>query len=69
MNGNGMFKMPNHYGVWDITFCKYDDNGDVIEDKNGKPILYTDDSGKLDFSWLGEVIDEDNEKYLTKVEE
>ena len=40
----------NNISVWDVTFYRLDDDGNPLEDKNGKTIIYT--SYKVDCSYL-----------------
>ena len=42
----------NNISVWDVTFYRLDDDGNPLEDKNGKTIIYT--SYKVDCSYLAE---------------
>ena len=48
----------NNISVWDITFYRHDDDGNPLEDKNGKTIIYT--SYKVDCSYLTDVLEVDD---------
>ena len=48
----------NNISVWDITFYRHDDDGNPLEDKNGKTIIYT--SYKVDCSYLTDGLEVDD---------
>ena len=44
--------------VWDIQFCKVDDEGNELLNEDGSVKLFTDD-GNLDCSYIAEGVNED----------
>ena len=52
------------FKVHEVVFYKEDDDGNPNEDANGNVILYHDAFGKLDFSWVADVIDGHNKENL-----
>ena len=45
--------------VWDIQFCKVDDEGNELLNEDGSVKLFTD-GGNLDCSYIAEGLDEDD---------
>ena len=44
--------------VWDVTFCKMDDNGNLLKNEDGSAKLFYDP--KMDFSHIKEYVEEEN---------
>tara|TARA_R110002012_G_scaffold232454_1_gene405250 strand:- start:559 stop:747 length:189 start_codon:yes stop_codon:yes gene_type:complete len=59
--------MAKNLEVWDITFCKVDDDGEPLLNKDGSVKLFQDTNRKFDFSWLSDAIDDDLVEYLQEI--
>ena len=51
--------MANNIEVWDITFCKVDDDGEPLLNEDGSVKLFQDTKCRFDLSWVSDVVDED----------
>ena len=47
----------NNIAVWDLTFYRLDDEGNALEDADGKVITYR--AGNYDTSWLTDGLEVD----------
>ncbi|BAQ86986.1 hypothetical protein [uncultured Mediterranean phage uvMED] len=55
------------YSIWDIRFAKIDKDGYEETHEDGSVKLYTDASGKFDYSFINDGFDQDDlEKYLSE---
>ncbi len=49
-----------YYYIWDIRWCKMDEDGYEETHKDGSVKLYTDASGKFDYSFINDGFDQDD---------
>ena len=62
--------MAKNIEVWDITFCKVDDDGEPLLNEDGSVKLFQDTKCRLDLSWIAETIsDADAEHVLQEISE
>jgi len=60
MNDNK--KEYNNIAVWDLTFFKFDDDGNELKDDNGKVITYR---AETDCTYLADGLDIDDLEVIT----
>jgi len=49
-----------YYYIWDIRWHKVDEDGNAETNEDGSVKLYTDASGKFDYSYIGDGFDQDD---------
>jgi hypothetical protein len=57
--------MKYSVAVWDIQFCKVDEDGNELLNEDGSVKLFTE-SRDIDLSWLADSIYEDDVKEVTQ---
>jgi hypothetical protein len=57
--------MKYSVAVWDIQFCKVDEDGNELLNEDGSVKLFTE-SRDIDLSWVADSIYEDDVKEVTQ---